>query len=354
MLPKKILLLRFSAMGDVVLLVPVLRSLTNAYPEVEVTVVTRPKFTSFFANIAGVSTFAADVDQIHKGPFGLFRLFRELQKQKFEVVIDLHDHIRTKLLRTYFFLAGTPVVCFDKGRSEKKKLTRRKNKATQALAHTVERYHRAFKKAGFNFPILNGPHLHPHSAAQLTVRDWLHQKSLLRTEKWIGLAPFAMHQSKIWPIENYRLVISNLLSENNFRFFCFGGGKQESEFFEKLVYEFPNNVINVVRQLPLDAELALMQQVDLILCVDSSNMHFAALVGTPILSIWGGTHTDAGFGPFQREASSIIQISRDDLPCRPCSVYGKETCHRGDFACMTRITPEVVTQRILETLPRKS
>jgi ADP-heptose:LPS heptosyltransferase len=89
---------------------------------------------------------------------------------------------------------------------------------------------------------------------------------------------------------------------------------------------------------------------DLMLCVDSSNMHLAALSGTKLLSIWGGTHPDVGFGPYNYDDQSILQISREVLPCRPCSTYGTEKCYRGDFACLTFIKPEQVVKRMSEAL----
>ena len=106
----------------------------------------------------------------------------------------------------------------------------------------------------------------------------------------------------------------------------------------------------VAGQLKMKQEVALMTQLDLMLCVDSSNMHLAALLGIPLLSIWGGTHPDVGFGPYGKGEESIIQVSREELPCRPCSVYGKEKCYRGDFACLTNITPEYVVKRMEKLL----
>ena len=97
-------------------------------------------------------------------------------------------------------------------------------------------------------------------------------------------------------------------------------------------------------------EIALMNYLDLMICVDSSNMHLAALTGTNLLSIWGGTHPYAGFGPYGYPKENVLQISREELPCRPCSVYGKATCHLGDFACLTRITVEQVSQRAEELM----
>lgn len=350
MLPKKILILRFSAMGDVVLLVPVLRSVLAEYPELQISVVTRPKFTAFFHHLSNVKVIAADVDQEFKGLGGLWRLFRKLKAEKFDVVIDEHDHLRTKILRTLFFLAGTLTLVFDKGRNDKKKFTQAENKVTKVLPHTVERYSNAFKKAGFHFSLLQAPHLISEPDIRNEVAQWLEAEGLVKSEPWIGVAPFAMHRSKIWPVENYTELFRFILGQKKCRFFLFGGGQKEIDFFNTLKREFPEQVTLVAGVLKLNKEIALMQKLDLMLCVDSSNMHFATLAGTPILSIWGGTHPDVGFGPFQRNENSIIQISREELTCRPCSVYGKETCARGDFACMTRITPEIVSHRIMEAL----
>lgn len=354
MLPKKILILRFSAMGDVVLLVPVLRSLLAEYPELQISVATRPKFTSFFHQLSKVKVIEADVDKEFKGFGGLWRLFKKLKIEKFDLVIDEHDHLRTKILRALFFLAGTPTLVFDKGRSDKKKFTRTENKITRPLPHTVERYSAAFKKSGFNFSLLQGPHLVSELDIRNEVAQWLQVETLAKNESWIGVAPFAMHRSKIWPVENYAKLFRLLLEQKNCRFFFFGGGQQEIDFFNTLKNEFPDQVTIVAGVLKLHKEIALMQKLDLMLCVDSSNMHFATLAGTPILSIWGGTHPDVGFGPFQRNENSIIQVSREELSCRPCSVYGKETCMRGDFACLNRITPQIVGNRIMEALNLKS
>lgn len=351
MLPKKILVLRFSAMGDVALLVPVLRSLIQEYPELQVTVLTRPKFATLFLGLSGVNVHPADVDREYKGWRGLWQLFRLLKQERFNAVVDVHDHLRTKVLRSFFFLAGIPVHVFNKGRSEKKQFTRRIDKATVPLPHTTDRYAEVFTRIGFLFSLTPGPHLITTPQTRQIVKDWLSNNNLVKSGRWIGIAPFAMHRSKIWPVENYRVLFKTLLQKQSCHFFLFGGGSREIEFFGSLKAEFASNITVVAGVLALDRELALMQQLDLMVCVDSSNMHFATLVGTPIVSIWGGTHPDVGFGPFQRDARSIVQISRDELACRPCSVYGKETCHRGDFACMTHVTTAEVARRIELVLP---
>jgi ADP-heptose:LPS heptosyltransferase len=343
----KILVLRFSAMGDVVLLVPVIRSFVTAYPDAEVTVVTRPKFASFFTNMERVVPFPADVDHTYNGILGMRELFKKLlKKASYDVVLDMHDHIRTVMLRSMFKIFFTRVVVFDKGRKEKKAISRQLNKATTPLIHTVERYRLAFEKAGFPFAIQPPPYFRLKESAIEETNEWLKTNNIIKKEKWIGIAPFAKHLTKIWPLDNYSKLMSELIERSPIKFFFFGGGEKEIKFFKDLQQKFPAHCVLVAGQLKLQHELALIEKLDLMLCVDSSNMHLASLVGIPVLSIWGGTHTDVGFGPYGKGEESIIQISREELTCRPCSVYGKEKCYRGDFACLTWITPESVAARI--------
>jgi ADP-heptose:LPS heptosyltransferase len=338
-------------MGDMVLLVPVIRSLVATQPDVEVTIVTRPKFASFFTDIERVIPFPADVDYTYSGIFGMRELFGKLlRKATYDVVIDVHDHLRTIVLRNLFKLFGTPVVVFDKGRSAKREFTRLENKRTLPLPHTVERYRHAFEKAGFPIEMIaEAPHIDLKEASTDQLAEWLQINSLQKNEKWIGVAPFAKHLSKIWPLENYAHVIAELIEKGPVKFFMFGGDK-DIKFFEQLKQKFPSHIVVVAGQLKIKQELALISMLDLMLCVDSSNMHLASLMGIPLLSIWGGTHPDVGFGPFGKGEESILQISRTTLPCRPCSVFGREKCFRGDFACLTLITPAEVVDRMEKLL----
>src|SRR5690606_33417856 len=238
---QQILIIRFSAMGDVMLLVPVLRSFSAAYPDVSVTLVTRPRFASFFAGIPGLKVFEADVDYQYNGFLGLRDLFRSLmRKADYDLVIDMHDHIRTMMLRSFFKLFGKKVIVFKKGRSEKKKFTKKHHPVTHALKHTVQRYHDAFRAAGYDFPIVPPPYIAPSAESVEKVDQWLHDQRVAKQEKWIGVAPFAMHYTKIWPTENYEPMIEQLLKKGPVRFFFFGGGEKEIQFFNRLTERFPD------------------------------------------------------------------------------------------------------------------
>ena len=336
---RNILVLRFSAMGDVALLAPVLRSFLEAFPDYQITLATRPKFSVFFEGQDSAECFPADVDKAYSGFAGIIKMFLALKKSKPEIVLDLHDHLRTRVLCFLFRLTGTKIIRFNKGRKGKNALTRKLNKIRTPLPHTVVRYREAFLKAGFHFPLLPGPHLKISTTTNENVSRWLAINQIEKKNLWIGIAPFAAHLSKIWLLENYPALIRELKNKIPVTIFLFGGGQHEIDFFTQLHDQFPDTCIIAAGQLSLAEELALMSKLDRMICVDSSNMHLAALLGIPTLSIWGGTHPDTGFGPFGNNTEIKIQISVEELPCRPCSVYGKETCYRGDFACLKRIKP---------------
>jgi ADP-heptose:LPS heptosyltransferase len=275
-------------------------------------------------------------------------LFNELRKLKPTVVVDIHDHLRTKLLRLFFNLTGVKTIVFEKGRAEKKKAVRANDKLRGQLTHTTERYHHAFEKIGFKFQLQKTSSLFVKKEADEKLKEWIESKNI-KSKVWVGVAPFAAHASKMWPIGKYKEVIEKLSATGSYHFFLFGGGKSETEQLAKLQTQFAN-VTSTAGELGLNRELALIEKLSLMLCGDSSNMHLAALLNVPVVSVWGGTHPHLGFGPWGQGEEAIVQVSVEELPCRPCSVYGTSKCLRGDFACLTQIDPQKVADRIREKL----
>ena len=153
----------------------------------------------------------------------------------------------------------------------------------------------------------------------------------------------------MWPLEKMERLLERIQESLDATVFLFGGGKEEIEQLAELSGRFSNTVL-VAGKLPLNGEIALVLRLHLMLAMDSFNMHLAALLGIPLLSIWGSTHPYSGFGPYQYDDSSIIQIPPEKLPCRPCSIFGNKGCARGDLACMNWIEPEHVFDRIRDKL----
>jgi ADP-heptose:LPS heptosyltransferase len=336
-------------MGDVALVTPVLREMKKRFPEVEITMLTRSAFQSFFTQSDKLSVFSPDFNKRHKGFPGLIRLYSDIKRQgRIDYVIDLHDVIRSKILRFLFRLSGTPVSVIDKGRHEKRDLIRGRRKVQ--LKHTVLRYCDAFAGAGFALKPSHQQNIFPTTGGSDRTKEILR----LSTGLNIGIAPFAMHKLKMWPEKNM-IRLMNLISEKqSTRFFLFGG-KEESQHLEEFTKKVQGSV-NLAGNLPLEEELAVMSRLDFMIAMDSSNMHMAALVGTKVVSIWGGTDPLNGFGAWMQPDEYSIRIPKDELTCRPCAIYGKGDCRREDLACMNWLTPEIVFQKIMDfdfyTAPR--
>ena len=328
-------------MGDVALTTPVLTAVKEQYPDIELVLLTRSGFKPFFSSIDGLTLFFPDFENRHKGFSGIIRLFRDINKQgKIDYVIDLHDVIRSKLLRFIFRVSGVKASVIDKGRSEKKAIINGKTKIP--LKHTVYRYCDVFTRAGFPVKLLAGPWIIPTSEALLKTAPLFDSPGMLN----IGVAPYAKHQLKMWPEENMIQLLKLISEKHNAKFWLFGG-IEDSEKLESFQSGLPGS-FTLAGRLSLAEELALMSKLDVMIAMDSSNMHMAALVGIKVISIWGGTDPIAGFGAWMQPDNYSIRIPVDELTCRPCTIYGKGKCKRGDFACMNWLTPEIVFQKLIK------
>lgn len=328
-------------MGDVSLTTPVLKGFSEQYPGNIIILVTRKAFSPFF-NIAGnLQLFFPDFTTRHKGLAGLLRLYRDILKEgNVDYVIDLHDVIRTRILRFLFHAGGVPVKVIDKGRREKRLMIKGKN--TGQLKHSVERYADVFEKAGFKINLLQGPWIIPSGEKAGNVLS----KTGFRAGLNIGVAPFARHKLKEWR-EDYMADLLKMLNERDGARIWLFGGKDEIERLEFFRKKIPGSIVPSVN-LNLEEEIALIASLSFMISMDSSNMHMAALVGTRVISIWGGTDRMAGFGAWMQPEEYSVSIPVSRLTCRPCTVYGKGECRRGDHACMEWLMPEMVYQRIAD------
>ncbi len=300
-------------MGDVAMTVPVVKQLLKQYPALHITFVSDEKFSSLFQHIPRLEFYAADIRGKHHGFFGLLLLFNDLKKIKsINAIADLHDVLRTKLLSFLFRLSGTSVKCIDKGRKDKKALTRKDNKKLVQLPTTFQRYADVFTRLGYPFKLITSA-----PRVKLQVNEAVKELSGNDDIARIGIAPFAKHKEKTYPLTEMEKVIS-YLSNKGYKIFLFGGGNEIS-LLEDWQNQF-NNVLNIAGKLSFEEELMLISNLDIMISMDSANMHLASLYGVPVISIWGATHPFAGFYGFAQNPLNAVQA---DIYCRPCSVFWK-------------------------------
>jgi len=326
-------------MGDVALTAPVLKALRNQYPDLHVTLLTRPAYHTFFTSLEGIEFFPADYDKRHKGLKGIFFLFRDLQKQgAVDYVVDLHGVLRSRILRFLFRLTGVPSAVIDKGRKEKKKVIKGSEKIR--LKHTVVRYQDVFARAGYKISPVDGPWIIPSTGAVKSAVGIIGMKEGIN----IGVAPYAKHLLKMWP-EEYMISLLKMISQKYNARFWFFGGKDENDRLHALALKVPGSV-NLSGRLKLGEEIAVISKMDLMISMDSSNMHIAALTGVKVVSVWGATDPMTGFSAWGQPEDYSVYIPESHLSCRPCTVYGKGRCRRKDHACMIWLKPEMVLKRI--------
>ncbi len=336
--PQKILAFRFSAMGDVAMTVPVLRAVVQQNPNVKILMVSRPFFKPFFNDLPNVSFIGIDLKN-YKGIVGLYKLFKELKKHNPSAIADLHDVLRTKVLRALFKTSGYKISVIDKGRKAKKQLTRRENKVLKPLQSTHERYADVFRKLGLKVDLSKISHIEKPT---LTTQSELFLNTFER-QKLVGMAPFAAHNGKQYPLDKIESIIKQLLEKDkNLNILLFGGGAEEKKKLDALKKINRNRVVNVVGMFNFDEELQLISQLDLMLSMDSGNGHLAALFNVPTVTIWGATHPFAGFAPFKQTSEQQILPDLQKFPQLPTSVYGNKTFDGFEQVWVTILVDDVV------------
>lgn len=316
---KHIAVIRLSAMGDVAMTVPVISAFVEQNKEVTITVVSRPFFKPFFDGIENVNFFAVDIKKRHRGFLGLLRLFSDLKKLNVDAVADLHNVLRSKVIRTLFALSGKKVAFTDKGRKEKKQLTRLENKIFKPLKTMFERHVDTFSKLGFSID-LSSPYFSEKAILSNKILTISGEK---QNSNWIGIAPFAQYESKVYPKDLMQKVIDELASNDQNKIFLFGGGNKEIEILNEFASN-QNNVIVVAGKLNLQQELQLISNLDVMLSMDSGNAHIAAMLGIKVVTLWGATHPFAGFSPFNQPLENCLVADRNQYPLLPTSVYGNK------------------------------
>ncbi len=340
---KHIAVIRLSAMGDVAMTVPVILAFVKQHPNVKVTVVSRVFFKPIFYNIPNVNFFTVHVHHKHKGLLGLFRLYKDLKAIGITEIVDLHNVLRSKVVRTLFALNGKKIAYTDKGRTEKKALTQLKDKEFKPLKTMFERHVETFQKLGYSLHF-NSPTFLAKEEIPDKILDLIGEKK----QKWIGVAPFAHYNSKTYPLDLMRNVVEELSQNPNLRLLLIGGGKREKEKLNTMALGL-TNVYNLAGIISFEKELQLISNLDVMVSMDSGNAHLAAMYGVKTITLWGATHPYAGFAPFNQPFENCLVSDREKYPLLPTSVYGNKKV-AGYEDVMRTITPDSIISLIEKNL----
>ena len=341
---RNVLVIRLSALGDVAMTIPVLYPVCKANPGTRFVMLTKKWPASMFHDrpdnlmVVGIDT------KDYKGIFGLMRLAGKLRRQYgLDGVADLHNVLRSRIIGFFMKLHGIAVARLDKERACRKALiTHRSN---DPVTPTIERYRHVFEQLGLQAP---DEFTRLYDGKEIPSSPLVLEKP--QGERWIAVSPFSAHEGKVYPLTLMEQVIDSLAKRPNFRLFLMGGGKDEKIALRPIARKY-KNVISMaeVKHGFLD-EFALLAQCDLMLTMDSANMHLASLMGLKSVTIWGATAPQCGFQGYGQTSDIDIQL---DMDCRPCSIYGERECKYGDYRCMKQIEPERVVRQVLAVIEKE-
>lgn len=345
-----LLIMRFSGLGDVAMTVPVVWSLARRYPHLRITVLSSPFARIFFDNIApNVGFMEADLKHEYRGVKGLNALYRRLTAKQFTAIADLHNVLRSGYLRMRFNIDRYHVEHIDKHRRERRQLVATTGKQMVQLPSVFELYADVLARLGYPVDMDFTSVFPPTGGNMRLISDLVGEKKPF--QQWIGVAPFAAYQGKAYPLPLMENVIDELTRRHpSCRIFLFGNNSYKERLALDKLAEGRKNCINASALLGgIYKELILMSHLDVMLSMDSANMHLASIAGTPVVSIWGATHPLAGYMGWHQRPDDVVQT---DMPCRPCSISGNRPCLRGDYACLTSIKPVSVADSVDRVLMR--
>ncbi|QSS97865.1 glycosyltransferase family 9 protein [Psychroflexus sp. ALD_RP9] len=343
-----LVLIRLSAMGDVAMTVPVVKAALQQNPNLKITIVTKAFFGKLFLHLPEVNVIEAKLKSTHKGIKGLWQLSSEISQLNPDYIVDLHNVLRSRLICGFLKLRGFDYRRFRKGRKQKRALTKlNSNKKLKALKSTHERYASALKRYKLKIDLSK-----LNLDQKLTVPNTTLQQIPfnLNEEVVIGIAPFAAHKPKQYPLNLLDKVITELAPHT--KILLFGGGKAEVSALNQLSNSY-HNCFSVAGKFNFEDELALISNLDLMLSMDSGNGHLAAMFGVKVMTVWVTTHPAAGFAPFRQSKDDCFLPDLNQFPLLPLSVYGNKMID-GYENVAESILPSTISERIKNYLNKKT
>ena len=337
-----VLVIRFSVLGNVAMAIPVLYPICIANPDTRFIMLTKKwPATMFHDKPANLKVVDFDIKENHHGLTGLLKLAAQLHKHyEIDAVADLHNVSGTWVIDAFMRAHGARVKRLDREKPKRRALVNHKTNEPVTPIH--ERYRDVFRKLGFKTP---DDFTHLYATRPWPVSAIVPPKE--EGQRWIAISPFSSHRQKAYPLDQMEKVIADLSKRENYWIFLMGGGKAEKIALRGIARKYKNVVSMAEIKHGFADEYALLGRCDLMLTMESANMHLASLVDLQAMTIWGPTSPACGYLGYNQVVEDDIQL---DMDCRPCSITGDKVCKYGDFPCLKNIKPEYIAQHVIEAV----
>jgi lipopolysaccharide heptosyltransferase II len=326
----KILVIRLSSVGDIVLTSPVIRGLKKRFPNSSISILVKEEYKE----LAWLIPYVNEVLILPKG--GIFKFIRLLNQKKFDIVIDLHKNLKSYLI--YYLLKATKKIRYKKN-VIKRLLLILFSKINFSSLSVIKSYYKCLERLGVTDDGL-GPKL-------IVNKSNPHIKHLLsynpEAEKiLIAISPFARHKPKQWKID-YFAEVADWIANNIGYVVIIGEEVEQKELFNKLNQK---RIINLIGKTSLEELVSVISYCKILITNDSGPMHIASALGVRIIAIFGPTTPKFGFAPYGKDNI----ILEKQLSCRPCSLHGSKPCKYKHYKCLNEIKPKEVISAVKSLL----
>jgi lipopolysaccharide heptosyltransferase II len=312
----RILLIRLSSLGDIVLTMPLIRALREKYPDAVIDLIVKKEFAPLARRFPGLS----NVIEFDTKATPLKAMRTQLAQEQYSHVLDLHNSLRSRILRR---IAGAKISVIRKRPIKRYFLVDLKLDFMRKDPDAIGRYFEVAKELGVT---------DTGEAPSFELRE------IEPNEMLIAFCPGAKHYNKQWP-PPYYASLAKMLVEKGYVIECFGSS-DERELAEYISEGLPQDSFRIrCGEVPLEALPEEFARAKVAITNDSALMHIAAAAGTPTVSMFGPTVKSLGFYPRAKE-SVVLEVEK--LRCRPCTTIGMSRCPKGHFKCMRQILPERV------------
>lgn len=342
---EKILIIRLSSLGDIVLTTPVIKSVKQKFPQSKIFFLTKSQYQDLLKSDPNIfSLIKFDPVKKHKGILGFLKLVKELKTFNFDLVVDLHANLRSFFIR-HLLKTGIKIK-YDKRWWARFLLVHFKFLKAKST-HTVDSYLERLKKIGVN-SFEKDPKIFLDQESENFLKDFLIEKKIEKDDIVVGIHPGARWETKRWIEEKFAKVCQILNQKAELKIILFGDQKDQ-EVIERISSQIEDQKLFKAVNLPLNKFMSLIKRCDCFITNDSGPMHIASALGVPVVAIFGPTHPRLGFSPMGSE--NIVLTA--NVKCSPCSLHGEKRCHKKSRYCMDLIEPEMVTDAVGRLLKKR-
>ena len=336
---RRILIIRLSSMGDIILTTPFIELAAKTFPLARIDFCTKEKFTSLLRpnpNIHKVIKAKNDLN------YSALKDLRQLIKMSnYNLIIDLQNNLKSIYLRS---IQDAKVHVFIKHSLKKFLLVNFKINLLKDVKPVTERYKETINRyvSGDDLLKITLPELYTDPVSERSIENMLDSLNITKANRLICIPAVSGHFTKTYMAENYAHIINNY-PDNDAVFFLTGRGKDSANIQLIRTLTGSKIVYDLCDKLEIEDLISLVKRSSLVICGDTGPMHIAEAFDIPIVMMAGSSVKEFGFFP-QNEKAAILE--NNSLKCRPCSHYGKSKCPKGHFKCMKELTPETVLSKI--------